>query len=61
MIFSLSLRSLLDAVEKLLSEKQSNRYGIDGKTLREKLLGLIPSNLDLIKLKSALTPDFKLS
>ena len=53
----LSLRSLLDAVEKLLSEKQSNRYGIDGKTLREKLLGLIPSNLDLIKLKSALTPD----
>lgn len=53
----LSLRSLLDAVEKLLSEKQSNRYGFDGKTLREKLLGLIPSNLDLNRLKEALTPD----
>ena len=53
----LSLRSLLDAVEKLLSEKQSNRYGFDGKTLREKLLGLIPSNLDLNRLKEVLTPD----
>ena len=53
----LSLRSLLDAVEKLLSEKQSNRYGFDGKTLREKLLGLIPSDIDLNRLKSALTPD----
>ncbi|GCA94313.1 hypothetical protein [Microcystis aeruginosa] len=53
----LSLRPLLDAVEKLLSEKQPNRYGIDGKTLREKLLGLIPSDIDLIKLKEALTPD----
>jgi len=53
----LSLKPLLIAIKKLLSEKQSNRYGIDGKTLREKLLGLIPSNLDLIKLKSALTPD----
>ncbi len=53
----LSLKPLLSAIKKLLSEKQSNRYGFDGKTLREKLLGLIPSNLDLIKLKSALTPD----
>lgn len=53
----LSLRPLLIAIKKLIAEKQSNRYGIDGKTLREKLLGLIPSNLDLIKLKSALTPD----
>ena len=53
----LSLRPLLDAVEKLLSEKQPNRYGFDGKTLREKLLGLIPSNLDLNRLKEALTPD----
>lgn len=53
----LALKPLLIAIKKLLSEKQSNRYGIDGKTLREKLLGLIPSNLDLIKLKEALTPD----
>lgn len=53
----LSLKPLLIAIKKLLSEKQTNRYGIDGKTLREKLLGLIPSNLDLIKLKEALTPD----
>lgn len=53
----LSLRPLLDTVEKLIAEKQSNRYGIDGKTLRGKLLGLIPSNLDLIKLKEALTPN----
>ena len=53
----LSLKPLLIAIKKLLSEKQPNRYGFDGKTLREKLLGLIPSNLDLIKLKEALTPD----
>ncbi|MFY7934127.1 MAG: hypothetical protein ACOVO7_16260 [Microcystis aeruginosa] len=53
----LSLKPLLIAIKKLLSEKQSNRYGIDGKTLREKLLGLIPNDIDLIKLKSALTPD----
>ena len=53
----LSLKPLLSAIKKLLSEKQSNRYGIDGKTLREKLLGLIPSDIDLIKLKEALTPD----
>ena len=53
----LSLRPLLIAIKKLLSEKQPNRYGIDGKTLREKLLGLIPSDIDLNRLKSALTPD----
>jgi hypothetical protein len=53
----LSLKPLLSAIKKLLSEKQSNRYGIDGKTLREKLLGLIPSNLDLNRLKEALTPN----
>jgi hypothetical protein len=53
----LSLRPLLIAIKKLISEKQTNRYGFDGKTLREKLLGLIPNNLDLIKLKEALTPD----
>lgn len=53
----LSLKPLLIAIKKLLSEKQSNRYGFDGKTLREKLLGLIPSNLDLNRLKEALTPD----
>jgi hypothetical protein len=53
----LALKPLLIAIKKLIAEKQTNRYGFDGKTLREKLLGLIPSNLDLIKLKSALTPD----
>jgi hypothetical protein len=53
----LSLKPLLTAIKKLLSEKQPNRYGFDGKTLREKLLGLIPSNLDLNRLKQALTPD----
>jgi hypothetical protein len=53
----LRLKPLLIGIKKLLSEKQSNRYGIDGKTLREKLLGLIPSDIDLIKLKEALTPD----
>ena len=53
----LSLKPLLITIKKLLSEKQSNRYGIDGKNLREKLLGLIPSNLDLNRLKEALTPD----
>jgi hypothetical protein len=53
----LRLKPLLIEIKKLLSEKQSNRYGIDGKTLREKLLGLIPSDIDLIKLKEALTPD----
>lgn len=53
----LSLKPLLIAIKKLLSEKQSNRYGFDGKVLREKLLGLIPSDIDLNRLKSALTPD----
>ncbi|NCS20850.1 MAG: hypothetical protein GPJ15_13075 [Microcystis aeruginosa G11-06] len=53
----LRLKPLLIEIKKLLSEKQSNRYGIDGKTLREKLLGLIPSNLDLNRLKEALTPN----
>ncbi|MFM7790459.1 MAG: hypothetical protein ACKO90_20790, partial [Microcystis panniformis] len=53
----LSLKPLLIAIKKLIVEKQTNRYGFDGKTLREKFLGLIPSNLDLIKLKEALTPD----
>jgi len=53
----LALKPLLKAIKKLISEKQTNRYGFDGKVLREKLLGLIPSNLDLIKLKEALTPD----
>jgi hypothetical protein len=52
-----SLRPLLIGIKKLLSEKQPNRYGFDGKMLREKLLGLIPNNLDLIKLKEALTPN----
>ncbi|MFM6520976.1 MAG: hypothetical protein ACKPIC_32180, partial [Microcystis panniformis] len=45
------------AIKKLLSEKQPNRYGFDGKTIREKLLGLIPSNIDLNRLKEALQPD----
>jgi hypothetical protein len=53
----LSLKPLLIAIKKLIAEKQPNRYGIDGKTLREKLLGLIPSNLDLNRLKEALQPD----
>jgi hypothetical protein len=53
----LALKPLLIAIKKLIAEKQSNRYGFDGKSLKEKLLGLIPSNLDLIKLKEALTPD----
>lgn len=52
-----SLRPLLIGIKKLFREKQPNRYGFDGKTLREKLLGLIPANLDLIKLKTALTPN----
>jgi hypothetical protein len=53
----LSLKPLLSAIKKFFSEKQPNRYGFDGKTIREKLLGLIPSDIDLIKLKEALTPD----
>ncbi len=53
----LALKPLLIAIKKLMAEKQPNRYGFDGKTLREKLLGLIPSNLDLNRLKEALTPD----
>jgi hypothetical protein len=53
----LSLKPLLTAIKKLLSEKQPNRYGFDGKTIREKLLGLIPTNIDLNQLKQALTPD----
>lgn len=52
-----SLRPLLIAIKKLIAEKQPNRYGFDGKTLREKLLGLIPANLDLNRLKEALTPN----
>lgn len=53
----LALKPLLIATKKLIAEKQSNRYGIDGKVLREKILGLIPSDIDLNRLKSALTPD----
>jgi hypothetical protein len=53
----LRLKPLLIEIKRIISEKQSNRYGIDGKTLREKLLGLIPSDIDLIKLKEALTPN----
>ncbi len=53
----LALKPLLIAIKKLIAEKQSNRYGFGGKTLREKLLGLIPSNLDLNRLKEALTPN----
>lgn len=53
----LSLKPLLIAIKKLMAEKQPNRYGIDGKTLREKLFGLIPNDIDLNRLKSALTPD----
>jgi hypothetical protein len=53
----LRLKPLLIEIKKLLSEKQPNRYGIDGKTLREKLLGLIPTNIDLNQLKQALIPD----
>jgi len=53
----LSLKPLLIAIKKLIAEKQSNRYGIDGKVLREKLLGLIPNDIDLNRLKEALTPD----
>jgi hypothetical protein len=53
----LRLKPLLIEIKKLLSEKQSNRYGIDGKTLREKLLGLIPTNIDSNQLKQALIPD----
>jgi len=53
----LSLKPLLIAIKKLIAEKQTNRYGIDGKSLKASLLGLIPSDIDLIKLKSALTPD----
>jgi hypothetical protein len=53
----LSLKPLLIAIKKLIAEKQPNRYGFDGKSLKEKLLGLIPSDIDLIKLKEALTPD----
>jgi len=53
----LRLKPLLIEIKRIISEKQPNRYGFDGKTLREKLLGLIPSNLDLKRLKEALTPD----
>jgi hypothetical protein len=53
----LRLKPLLIEIKRIISEKQSNRYGIDGKSLKEKLLGLIPSDIDLIKLKEALTPD----
>ncbi|MFM7717451.1 MAG: hypothetical protein ACKO7A_33510, partial [Microcystis sp.] len=52
-----SLRPLLIGIKKLLLEKQTNRYGIDGKTLREKFLGLIPNDIDLNRLKEALQPD----
>jgi hypothetical protein len=53
----LSLKPLLIAIKKLLSEKQTNRYGFDGKSLKASLLGLIPSDIDLNQLKQALTPD----
>jgi hypothetical protein len=53
----LSLKPLLIAIKKLLSEKQTNRYGFDGKSLKASLLGLIPSDIDLNRLKQALTPD----
>jgi hypothetical protein len=53
----LRLKPLLIEIKRIISEKQPNRYGFDGKTLREKLLGLIPSNLDLNQLKQALIPD----
>jgi hypothetical protein len=53
----LRLKPLLIAIKKLIAEKQPNRYGFDGKTLREKLLGLIPSDIDLNRLKEALQPD----
>ena len=53
----LSLKPLLIAIKKLIVEKQPNRYAFDGKTLREKLLGLIPNDLNLYRLKEALQPD----
>ncbi len=53
----LRLKPLLIEIKKLLSEKQPNRYGIDGKSLKASLLGLIPSDIDLNQLKQALTPD----
>jgi hypothetical protein len=53
----LRLKPLLIEIKRIISEKQPNRYGFDGKSLKEKLLGLIPSNLDLNRLKEALTPD----
>jgi len=53
----LSLKPLLIAIKKLIVEKQPNRYGFDGKVLREKLLGLIPNDIDLNRLKEALQPD----
>jgi hypothetical protein len=53
----LSLKPLLIAIKKLIVEKQPNLYGFDGKTLREKLLGLIPNDIDLNRLKEALQPD----
>jgi len=53
----LRLKPLLIAIKKLIAEKQPNRYGFDGKTLKASLLGLIPSDIDLNQLKSALTPD----
>jgi hypothetical protein len=53
----LRLKPLLIGIKKLIAEKQTNRYGFDGKSLKEKLLGLIPTNIDLNQLKQALTPD----
>jgi hypothetical protein len=53
----LALKPLLIAIKKLIAEKQTNRYGFDGKSLKEKLLGLIPTNIDLNRLKEALQPD----
>jgi len=53
----LRLKPLLIEIKRIISEKQPNRYGFDGKTLREKLLGLIPTNIDSNQLKQALIPD----
>jgi hypothetical protein len=53
----LRLKPLLIGIKKLIAEKQTNRYGFDCKSLKEKLLGLIPTNIDLNQLKQALTPD----
>jgi hypothetical protein len=53
----LRLKPLLIEIKRIISEKQPNRYGFDGKSLKEKLLGLIPTNIDSNQLKQALIPD----